>query len=93
VLYVDEPLLVKHGGHADQLSRSTWGLDRFRIQALEKALIDPVLDERQRGAVRRELERKLGIFVGGARKRRGHGAEVTAYEERYEQLSSEGRAK
>ena len=36
VLLVDEPLVVKYGGHPDQLSSSTWGLDRFRIRALEK---------------------------------------------------------
>ena len=38
VLYLEEPLIVKYGGHEDQLSHSTWGLDRFRIRALEKLL-------------------------------------------------------
>ncbi|MDE2825547.1 MAG: glycosyltransferase family 2 protein, partial [Gemmatimonadota bacterium] len=33
VLYVDEPLLLKYGGHEDQLSRAYWGMDRFRIRA------------------------------------------------------------
>src|SRR5690349_4705242 len=33
-----EPLVVKRGGHTDQLSRSTWGLDRFRVRALKKLL-------------------------------------------------------
>lgn len=69
VLFVDEPLVVKHGGHPDQLSRSVWGLDRFRIQALEKALRDPVLSAGQRAAVRHQLERKLAIVIGGAEKR------------------------
>ncbi|MFQ5852436.1 MAG: glycosyltransferase, partial [Candidatus Binatia bacterium] len=35
---IPEPLVIKRGGHGDQLSRSTWGLDRFRILALEKLL-------------------------------------------------------
>jgi len=69
VLFVEEPLIVKYGGHADQLSRTTWGLDRFRIEALEKALANPALDAAQREAVLAELERKLEIFVAGARKR------------------------
>ncbi len=38
VLYVDKPLIIKDGGHSDQLSRHYWGMDRFRIQALEKIL-------------------------------------------------------
>ena len=33
---IDEALVEKHGGHSDQLSNSTWGLDRFRLQSLEK---------------------------------------------------------
>jgi glycosyltransferase involved in cell wall biosynthesis len=69
VLYVDEPLVVRHGGRADQLSRRTWGLDRFRIEALEKALRDPVLSTGQRTQVREELRRRLAIVGAGARKR------------------------
>ena len=34
---VDEPLIIKRGGHADQLS-GQWGIDRFRIRALIKLL-------------------------------------------------------
>ncbi|MBL3619114.1 MAG: glycosyltransferase family 2 protein [gamma proteobacterium endosymbiont of Lamellibrachia anaximandri] len=36
VLFLSEPLITKYGGHADQLSHKHWGMDRFRIQALEK---------------------------------------------------------
>ena len=38
VYFIDRPLIVKRGGHDDQLSRKYWGMDRFRVQALEKAL-------------------------------------------------------
>ena len=41
VLYLSEPQLVKYGGHDDQLSRRYWGMDRFRILALEKLLEVP----------------------------------------------------
>ncbi|MCK4707802.1 MAG: glycosyltransferase [Gammaproteobacteria bacterium] len=34
VFYIDQPLIKKYGGHADQLSRKFWGMDRFRIRAL-----------------------------------------------------------
>jgi len=35
---IPRPLLVKHGGHRDQLSRRYWGMDRFRIYAIIKLL-------------------------------------------------------
>ena len=41
---VDEPLVIKRGGHPDQLS-GQWGLDRFRIRALVKLLAEPDLPE------------------------------------------------
>ena len=31
ILYVDQPLTIKYGGHEDQLSKKYWGMDRFRI--------------------------------------------------------------
>ncbi|MEA1987104.1 MAG: glycosyltransferase [Candidatus Marinimicrobia bacterium] len=30
--------IIKYGGHSDQLSHKYWGMDRFRIQSLEKLL-------------------------------------------------------
>ena len=38
VYFLTRPLIVKRGGHEDQLSQRYWGMDRFRIKALEKAL-------------------------------------------------------
>ena len=49
---VDEPLVIKRGGHPDQLSRQ-WGLDRFRIRALVKLLEEPDLPEPYARAARR----------------------------------------
>ena len=45
VLYLRKKLIKKYGGHDDQLSLRFWGMDRFRIQALEKMINDPVLSE------------------------------------------------
>jgi glycosyltransferase involved in cell wall biosynthesis len=69
VLLVDRPLVIKYGGHADQLSRTVWGLDRFRIRALDKILADEALSARQRAAVRTVLRDKIRIFGDGAAKR------------------------
>lgn len=69
VLLVDEPLVVKYGGHADQLSTSMWGMDRFRVRSLERAWRRLPLRPKDRIATLETLLEKLEILVGGARKR------------------------
>ena len=69
VLYVPEKLLIKYGGHEDQLSRSSWGMDRYRIQALEKLLLSEVLSETQSQKAIAEMLRKIEIYVAGAGRR------------------------
>lgn len=81
VLYCDEPLIIKYGGHADQLSRRHWGMDRFRVQALERILSGRALDPGDRAAALEVLLEKAGIVLQGAR-RRGNGALVAEYEAR-----------
>lgn len=65
---IPEALVVKRGGHADQLSHSIWGMDRYRVQALQK-LLRAGLDGTRRAAVLEVLRRKVGILANGARKR------------------------
>jgi len=65
---IDSPLIVKRGGHADQLSCQFWGMDRFRIHALEKALKMELTPE-QECLVKRELVKKCRILIHGFRKR------------------------
>jgi len=36
--FIPNKLIVKYGGHSDQLSASLWGMDRFRVYALCKLL-------------------------------------------------------
>ena len=70
VLYIARPLIIKYGGHSDQLSRRYWGMDRFRIQALENILNKEQIDTGQRIAVLQTLTGKLKIVYNGALKRR-----------------------
>lgn len=72
VLYVDQPLIIKVGGHADQLSRRYWGMDRFRIQALEKILAADVLGEQDHAAALETLLEKTAIMIQGAVKHDNH---------------------
>jgi glycosyltransferase involved in cell wall biosynthesis len=65
---VDEPLVIKRGGHPDQLSRQ-WGIDRFRIRALVKLLADPDLPETYAREARQMLAAKCAIYAQGCDKR------------------------
>jgi glycosyltransferase involved in cell wall biosynthesis len=69
VLFIDQPLLKKYGGHPDQLSKKHWGMDRFRVYALEKILHSGTLDDQQRAAATATLLEKCEILANGASKR------------------------
>jgi len=69
IYFLPKPLIIKRGGHPDQLSRQYWGMDRFRIKALEKALHVP-LDARQERLVRQEIVKKCQILLKGFKKRK-----------------------
>ncbi len=72
-----EPLVIKRGGHDDQLSRQ-WGLDRFRIRALRKLLEEPDLPLKYRQAAESTLAEKCRIYAQGCKKR-GRLAEARKY--------------
>ena len=66
--FVDQPLVVKRGGHPDQLSKVLPAMDRFRLRALAKGLAFEAYGERWEAA-RDELIRKAGILAKGSSKR------------------------
>jgi glycosyltransferase involved in cell wall biosynthesis len=65
---IDAPLIIKRGGHDDQLS-SNAGLDKFRIKAIEKIINSGLLSEDQRRAAVNMLKKKCDIYAAGCRKR------------------------
>jgi len=69
VAFVATPQIEKYGGHSDQLSRQYWGMDRFRVQALEKIIGSGRLDAEDRAAACAVLSEKARILAAGARKR------------------------
>ena len=69
VLFVEEALTIKYGGHADQLSKAFWGMDRFRVQALEKLINSGKLSKTQRSQALEMLVKKIEILLLGAKKR------------------------
>ena len=80
VLFIEQPLIVKYGGHDDQLSRKYWGMDRFRIAALEKILVEGFLAIDDQRAARQMLIKKLSIYLQGAKKRNKR-EEIFAYQQ------------
>ena len=70
VIFINEPLIIKKGGHSDQLSGVHWGMDRFRIYALEKILNEPDLKLDYRIAAIREIILKMEILINGSQKRK-----------------------
>ena len=81
VVYVAKPLIIKYGGHQDQLSKRYWGMDKFRIQAIVKLLDQKILTGTSLDAATAMLQQKIAIYAAGAKKR-GKLLEAQRYESR-----------
>ena len=79
VALLNEKLMTRHGGHADQLSLSEWGIDRYRVQSIIKILKTEKLSPEDRSAAIVVLRKKCEIIINGFRKR-GKLQEVEKYE-------------
>jgi glycosyltransferase involved in cell wall biosynthesis len=78
VYLIDRPLVTKRGGHADQLSRSLWGMDRFRVLAIAKLLRAGLVGDKRQWALD-SLRQKTMLLAAGAAKR-GKLEEARAFE-------------
>ena len=65
---IETPLIIKRGGHDDQLSRAA-GLDKYRIQSLVKIIESDFLTKPQSHAAAITLVKKCEVYAGGCRKR------------------------
>tara|TARA_A100001011_G_scaffold384563_1_gene457349 strand:+ start:271 stop:1146 length:876 start_codon:yes stop_codon:yes gene_type:complete len=68
--YLNEPLIKKYGGHLEQLSNKYWGIDRYRVKALEKLLTNNFLTYNQKMKALSTLFKKIDIILLGAINRR-----------------------
>ena len=84
---IETALIIKRGGHEDQLSRAA-GLDKYRIRSLVKLLESHLLAPQQQRVVIDTLYEKCTVYAGGCRKR---GREEEA--ETYYQLADRYRQK
>ncbi len=65
---IETPLIIKRGGHDDQLSKAA-GLDKYRIQSLLKIIESDILTAPQSQAAIEKLKEKCAVYAGGCRKR------------------------
>jgi GT2 family glycosyltransferase len=68
IFLIDEALVIKRGGHTDQLS-SKAGLDKYRIQSIKKLLEGGTLSHDQKAAAVAVLQNKCEIYASGCKKR------------------------
>ena len=68
IYLIDQPLIVKRGGHHDQLSANPM-LDKYRITSIRKLLDSSSLSPAQKKAAVRVLKDKCQIYAAGCRKR------------------------
>ena len=76
---IPEKLIVKRGGHPDQLSHRSWGNDIWRVRALLK-ILQKELPPSWRKLTVAELHRKCSILISGFEKRGKH-EEAAQYRE------------
>ena len=67
--YIDEPLVIKRGGHGDQLSEKYGQIEIFRIKALQKNLEAGIFHGENKNLASREMAIKCRIYGSGALKR------------------------
>lgn len=64
---IDKKLITKYAGHGDQLSFKYWGMDRFRVLALEK-LLTLCDNSKQYELIKQVAQKKYNLLLKGAKK-------------------------
>ena len=77
ICFQEDKLVIKHGGHHDQLSKKFWGMDRFRVYAIEKNLLNNNFSKNQNCLAIFYLLKKIKVLIKGAKKRNN----IKIYEE------------
>jgi len=80
IFFINKKLIIKRGGHPDQLSNRSWGNDRYRVIALEKLLSEPYITQEEREMILKEMKKKCQILYKGFLKR-GKEIEARHYQE------------
>jgi glycosyltransferase involved in cell wall biosynthesis len=71
---IETPLIVKYGGHEDQLSTKFFAMDMWRLRALKNILNDDILSEEFRVLIKETMKKKGDILISGYQKYGNHDA-------------------
>ena len=71
---IETPLIVKYGGHEDQLSTRFFAMDMWRLRALKNILNDDILPEEFRVLIKETMKKKGDILISGYQKYGNHDA-------------------
>lgn len=66
--FISDPLVIKHGGHEDQLSMKFHSMDLWRVRALAKHLNNSHLSSYERLALQNSMKKKCEILLKGFQK-------------------------
>lgn len=79
--YIGDPLLIKYGGHEDQLSQKFKAMDYWRVKALVEQLSSQFLSAEEKTSCATTLQHKAEILLRGYQKYDNwtHYAEVKGY--------------
>ncbi len=80
---IKKKLTIKYAGHEEQLSFKYWGMDRFRVQSLEKLLQSDL--QKNTFEIKNELIKKYTILLKGAKKY-NKDSDITTYKRRLQEL-------
>ena len=80
IFFINRKLIIKRGGHPDQLSQRSWGNDRYRVMALEKLLSEPTIGSEETEMILKEMKKKCSVLCKGFLKR-GNEMEGRQYQE------------
>jgi glycosyltransferase involved in cell wall biosynthesis len=89
VYLIEDPLIVKQGGHADQLSRQP-SLDKYRIQSIVGIIQNGELSKSQYAAALKVLREKCSVYASGCLKR-GRKQEYEYYQALIHKMAAEKR--
>jgi len=67
--FIDKKLVIKYGGHSDQLSKKYSAMDKYRVQSLLKLLDNNKIDKNKKNELIKMIIVKSNILKNGALKR------------------------
>ena len=68
--YIDVPLIIKYGGHSNQLSRKYTAMDKFRVISMLKFYNNNNLINEKKDTLKKIILKKSNILLNGALKRK-----------------------